>query len=175
MKIIATLFFCVLNFITYAQKTYTTKSAKITFFSHTKAEDIKATNAQVESKMIDKTGLLSFAVLIKGFKFENALMQQHFNEKDYMNSDKFSKATYTGAITNIATVNFAKNGVYPITSQGNITIHGVSQAITATGTITIAKGQVSIKSVFKIQPINFGINSNDIAKDIEITLAAIYK
>ncbi len=58
----------------HAQKIYATKSAQVKFFSSTKAEDIEATNSQAESKLSDK-GQLMFSLLIKGFRFENDLMQ----------------------------------------------------------------------------------------------------
>ncbi|MFY8128971.1 MAG: YceI family protein [Chitinophagaceae bacterium] len=158
-----------------AQKTYSTKTAKIKFFSHTPAEDIQATNSQVESKLVDKTGALSFVMLMKGFVFENALMQEHFNGKDYLNSPAFPKATFTGNITNIAAVNFAKNGKYNVTVSGNLTIKGKTQKTTATGTITVNNGKLVATSVFKIKLKDFGINvSEEIAEVIEITVTANY-
>lgn len=158
-----------------AQKTYSTKTAKIKFFSHTPAEDIQATNSQVESKLVDKTGALSFVMLMKGFVFENALMQEHFNGKDYLNSPAFPKATFTGNITNIAAVNFAKNGKYNVTVSGNLTIKGKTQKTTATGTITVNNGKLVATSVFKIKLKDFGLNvSEEIAEVIEITVTANY-
>jgi polyisoprenoid-binding protein YceI len=157
-----------------AQKTYSTKSAQVKFFSHTAAEDIEAKNSQVLCSLNDKTGKIDFAVLIKGFKFENSMMQQHFNEKDYMYSDKFPKSIFTGTVTNIASINFSKNGVYNVTAEGNLIMHGSSQKIKQNGTITIATGKVILKSVFKIKPKNYGINVPDIADDIEITIESIF-
>ncbi len=157
-----------------AQKTYSTKSAKVKFYSHTAAEDIEAKNSQVLCSLNDKTGQVNFAVLIKGFKFENTLMQQHFNEKDYMYSDKFPKATFTGTISNIATVNFAKNGTYNVTADGNLTMHGSTQKVKQSGSIIVLNGKVTLRSVFKIKPKNFGINVSDIAEDIEITVESAF-
>jgi hypothetical protein len=158
-----------------AQKTYSTKTAKIKFFSHTPAEDIQATNSQVESKLVDKTGALSFAMLMKGFVFENALMQEHFNGKDYLNSPAFPKASFTGTISNISTVNFTKNGKYNVTVNGNLTIKGKTQKVTATGSITVNNGKLAATSVFKIKLKDFGISvSEEIAEVIEITVTANY-
>lgn len=158
-------------FFVQAQKTYSTKAAKVKFFSHTVAEDVEALNSQVLSSLNDKTGAINFAVLIKGFKFENSLMQQHFNDKDYMHSDKFPKATFVGNVTNIASVNFTKNGTYNATAEGTLTMHGKLQKIKQTGTISIANGKVLLKSVFKIKPKDFGITVPDgIADVIEVTV-----
>ena len=158
-----------------AQKTYTTKAAKVKFFSHTVAEDVEAINNQVVCSINNKTGQVSFAALIKGFKFENSLMQQHFNGKDYMNSDKFSKANFTGTITNITTVNFVKNGIYTVSVDGILTLHGISQNIQPTGVIIVANSKVSLKSTFKIKPKSFGVTVPDgIADELETTVISSF-
>jgi polyisoprenoid-binding protein YceI len=175
MKKILILLTFVLPMMAFAQKTYSTKSAIVKFFSHTSAEDIEAKNSQVLCSLNDKTGQLSFAVLIKGFKFENSLMQQHFNEKDYMFSDKFPKSTFTGTITNIGTVNFTKNGTYNVVADGNFIMHGTTQKVKQNGTINVLNGLVTLKSTFKIKPKNFGINVSDIADDIEITVESSFQ
>ena len=158
-------------FFVQAQKTYSTKAAKVKFFSHTVAEDVEALNSQVLCSLNNKSGQMNFAVLIKGFKFENSLMQEHFNEKDYMYSDKFPKATFAGNITNIATVNFTKNGIYKVVADGTLTMHGTPQKIKQAGTLTIANGKISLKSVFKIKPKPFGIVVPEgIADTLEVTV-----
>lgn len=168
------LLFAIVPSLVFAQKIYSTKTAKVKFYSHTPAEDIEATNSQGDSRL-NTDGTLNFSMLIKGFVFENALMQQHFNEKDYMNSPAFPKATFTGKITNITTVNFAKNGTYTVQVQGNITMKGKTKAVTATGKITVTGTAISASSVFKIRPKDFGIDASDIADKVEITVTANYK
>ncbi len=164
--------------VSFSQKTYATKSAQVKFYSHTPAEDIEATNNQAESKLIDKTGQLMFSLLIKGFRFENELMQEHFNGKDYMDSDKFPKAEFKGTIANIAAVNFTKDGIYNVNASGNLTIRGITKLVTAKATVTVTKGVVSSKSVFKIKIKDFGLTGKDIgsviANDMEITTTAKY-
>ena len=105
-------------------------------------------------------------------------MQEHFNGDEYMNSTKFPKATYKGTITNIAAINFTKNGSYAATSEGSLTIRGITKKIKTTGTVSIANGKPIIKTVFKIALKDYGIAGSEIggsiAKDIEITLNAVY-
>ena len=100
----------------FAQKTYSTKTGQISFDASATV-DIKAVNNQVDSKFIDNTGQMIFSLLIKSFKFANGLMEDHFNE-DYMESTKFPKADFKGYISNVASVNFAKNGTYPVNADG---------------------------------------------------------
>lgn len=56
------------------------------------------------------TGQLEFAVLIKGFQFDKALLEEHFNE-NYMESSKFPKSTFKGMIENPSAVDWSKHGV----------------------------------------------------------------
>ncbi len=160
--------------IVQAQKIYSTKTAKIKFYSHTPAEDIEATNSQGDSRL-NTNGTLNFSMLIKGFIFENALMQQHFNEKDYMNSAVFPKATFVGKITNLNAINFGKNGTYKAQVQGTLNIKGKQKPVNATATIVVNGTNVNATSVFKIKPKDFGINASDIAENVEITVTANYK
>jgi len=70
--------------------------------------------------------------------------------------------------------NFLKNGVYSVTAEGNITMHGSTQKVKQNGTITVAGGKITLKSIFKIKPKSFGINVPDIADDIEITVESTF-
>lgn len=153
---------------------YSTNKASIRFFSSTSEEDIEATNNQTASALNDQTGDLRFVALIKSFRFENELMQDHFNEKDYMNSDAFPKSEFKGKITNINSINFSKDSSYNVTATGSLTIHGITKKIIATGTLTIAHQKINLKSVFKINRIDYGITSDEVGDTIEITVIATY-
>jgi hypothetical protein len=155
-------------------KIYTTNKASIRFFSTTPEEDIEATNSQALSSLNIQTGVLNFAALIKGFHFENELMQNHFNDKDYMNSDAFPKSEFKGVISNINKVNFSKDGNYNVTATGNLSIHGATRKVTATGILSLNSGIVTLKSVFKINRVDYGITTNEVADALEITVTAKY-
>ena len=148
-----------------AQKVYATKTGQITFNATGGLEKIAAVNNQVDSKFVDATGQMIFGVLIKGFKFENQLMEDHFNE-NYMESTKFPKADFKGYILNIKEVNFAKDGVYPITVEGALTIHGVSQKVSTKGSLTIQQGKASIEGGFNIKIKEYGITGLYIGEKI---------
>ena len=138
-----------------SQKVYATKTGQISFdATGTCAEAIKATNNQVDSKFVDKSGQIVFSVLIKGFKFANALMEDHFNE-NYMESTKFPKADFKGFITNIASVNFTKDGIYEVSAKGTLTIGGKGKEITVPGTITVENGKPTIKANLSIPLTDF--------------------
>lgn len=155
-------------------KTFKSTKGQIRFFSSTPAEDIEATNTQILSSITDK-GAIQFAALIKGFRFENELMQAHFNEEKYLNSDKFPKSEFKGNIVNFSSVNLTKDGSYPVTAEGNLTLHGVTKKVTAKGTITVSNGKLKLNSVFKLHVQDFDVDGSEVAEQLEITVNADYQ
>lgn len=153
-----------------AQKIYSTKNGKISFFSNAPLEDIEATNNEVESKLASANGQVAFTLLMKGFQFENELMEEHFNE-NYVESTKFPKADFNGFITNIKDINFAKDGTYTAKVKGTLTIHGVSKEITQDGTITIAGAKATAKTKFTISLKDYNIGGSLIGKKIADKIA----
>jgi hypothetical protein len=148
-----------------AQKVYATKTGQIFFNATGGAVAIAAVNNQVDSKFIDATGQIIFGVLVKGFKFENQLMEDHFNE-NYMESTQFPKADFKGYIKNIKEVNFIKDGTYPITIEGSLTIHGTAQKVSTNGTLQVAEGKPTITGEFSIKIKDYGIKGLYIGEKI---------
>jgi hypothetical protein len=157
------------------EKILLTRLASIRFYSHGTSEDIEATNASVACSFNETNGQLKFTGLIRGFVFENEMMQEHFNDPDYMNSAAFPKTSFIGTIQNIKSINFTKDGNTKVTSEGTLTIHGVSKRITTPGSIIISAGNTTLKSIFKIKRADFGINTDEIAEELEITVISEFK
>lgn len=160
----------------YAQK-YVTRTGKVSFFSATSLENIKAINNEAGAVLDSKTGDFVFQAAIKSFKFEKALMQEHFNE-NYMESDKYPKAEYKGKITDIANVNFAKDGEYKVNTTGKLTIHGVPRDVTIPSIVTVKGNTATVNSKFKVKPADYKIKipamvEGKIAKEIEVTVNSI--
>jgi polyisoprenoid-binding protein YceI len=91
-------------------------------------------------------------------------MQQHFNE-DYMESDKYPKAFFKGVIVNISSINFSKDGSYPGTVKGTLTIHNVSKEIEVPGTFIIHGGNISAKAQFTVALADYNIFIPGLVKD----------
>ena len=140
-----------------AQKVFATKSGQIYFNATGALVKIAAVNNQVDSKFVDATGQIIFGVLVKGFKFENQLMEDHFNE-NYMESTQFPKADFKGYITNIKEINFSKDGAYPIQVEGTLTIHGIAQKTTTKGKLTLSQGKPTLEGEFNIKIKDYGIS-----------------
>lgn len=139
-----------------AQK-YMTKGGSIKFSSNTPMEKIEAVNKQVNSALDFSNGNFVFRVLVRGFEFPKALMQEHFNE-NYMESEKFPNATFNGKITNIKDVNIAKDGVYKAVVEGDLTIHGVTKKVKVDGTLEVKSGKIIGKAIFDVKPKDYNIS-----------------
>ena len=167
------------TFNTTQAQTQFTKNGKISFFSKTSMENIEAANNQVVSVLGVKTGSIQFSVLMTGFLFKKALMQEHFNE-DYMESAKYPKATFKGTITDISKVDFSKDGNYTVSVSGDLTLHGVTNKVTVPGTINIVGGKINATSTFSILVADYKIDipkvvQNNISKSIEIKVDCNYQ
>lgn len=147
-----------------AQDRYFTKTGKIEFFSKASLEDIEAKNKTVTAVLDSKTGAMQFSVQMKGFEFEKALMQEHFNE-NYVESGKYPKAEFKGAIANNADVNYGKEGSYNVTVKGKLTIHGVTKDVEAPGTIKVESDKLEGKSTFTIKLSDYNISIPSVVKD----------
>jgi polyisoprenoid-binding protein YceI len=132
-----------------AQDKFFTKSGNIQFSSKGVIETIEATHRSVTCVLDSKTGDIQFAVLMKGFEFRKAMMQEHFNE-NYVESDKYPKSEFRGQITNNSEVNYAKDGSYTVHIKGKLTLHGQTKDVEADGKITVKDGKLIAASKFKI-------------------------
>ena len=150
----------------------------IKFFSSTPAEDIEAHNYKSIATLETETGDLVFSVPMQSFDFDKRLMQKHFNQEKFLNTSTFPKAKLIGKITNLAAINFAKDGDYQAKVKGEMTIKGKSQAFEAIASIKVEGSAISLNSKFMLTLADFdvafkkGKPSKNIAKAVEVTVEA---
>jgi len=182
-KIVTTLAILLFSTTLVNAQKYMTKAGTIKFFSDTPMEKIEAVNRQVNSALDFSTGNFVFKVLIKGFEFPKALMQEHFNE-NYMESEKFPNSTFNGKINNIKDVNLAKDGVYKVVVEGDLAMHGVTNKVKVNGTIEVKGGKVIGLATFNVAPKDYNIIipqavikniSEAIQVDVNVTLDKLNK
>ncbi|MCB0495817.1 MAG: YceI family protein [Cyclobacteriaceae bacterium] len=159
----------------WSQK-YFTRNADVKFFSEAPAENIEAQNRQVTCVLNTENGEIAFSVQMKGFHFEKALMEEHFNE-NYVESHKYPKATFAGKIMDFNKVDISKNGTYKVKVEGTMTLHGVEKQMDADGELTIKGEEIIVSSKFdmKIADYNIAIPNavvDKIAEVIEVSLDA---
>jgi len=159
-------FFCLCIFciVVKAQEKQFTKNGKISFYSKAPLEDIEGRNKSVTCVLDTKTGNLQFSVMMKGFEFRKALMQQHFNE-NYVESDKYPKAEFKGAVINNRDIDYAKEGTYPAKVKGKLTLHGETKEVNAEGTIQVANGRIIASTDFTLLLSDYKIAIPGIVKD----------
>jgi polyisoprenoid-binding protein YceI len=161
LSIIALLFFA--NQVFSQSKLYT-KTASITFHSSAAMEKIEATNNKALSVWIPADGKIEFSVLLKGFEFDKALMQEHFND-DYMESDKFPKATFKGMVENSKTIVLTGDQSYNVKVNGSLTMHGITKPVSTTATIKVKNGVVSAMANFTLLLADYNIKIPSIVAD----------
>jgi hypothetical protein len=141
---------------------YTTRNGFVGFYSKTALEDIKAENNQVFAIIEPGTKKLAFSLLLKGFVFPKELMQEHFNE-NYVESDKYPKANFTGAYTGDA--DLSKDGVYKVMVKGDLNLHNTTKAVEAPATLEVKAGHLIGSAEFKVRPEDFNISIPSLVRD----------
>ncbi|MDB5280157.1 MAG: YceI family protein [Ferruginibacter sp.] len=149
--------FTLLIFAAFGQPKYFTKTGKISFYSKSSMENIEAVNTKVVSVWDVASGQIEFAVLLKGFEFEKALMQEHFNE-NYVESDKYPKAVFKGIIENSKTIQLSGDNVSTVKVNGTLTLHGVTNPVSTNAVITVKSGVVAASCNFSITLADYKIS-----------------
>ena len=151
------------SFLSFSQEKYISRNGQIQFIASTPLETIDPVNNHVSCILDTENGKIVFQLKMISFKFEKALMEEHFNEK-YVESDKFPKSTFVGQIQNW--VDFTWNGIeQDVVVKGKITIHGIEKEIIAKGVIETSKSTISLSSSFDIIILDFGIKIPRLVRD----------
>lgn len=159
----------------FSQGKFFTRTGQISFSSKGTLETIRAQNKTVTCVLDSKTGQLQFSVMMRGFEFKKALMQEHFNE-NYVESDKYPNADFKGQIISSPLPDLSKDGNYPVKVKGNLTIKGITQEQAADGTLTVKQGAVQADAIFNIQLSDYKIKipsvvKNNLANTVNIAVA----
>jgi hypothetical protein len=159
----------------WGQGKYMTRAGHVSFFSASIMEDIEARNDKVAAVFDLASGQIAFSVPIHEFQFKRTLMQEHFNE-NYMESDKFPKATFTGQLLNAPQVlKQLATTTQTVEVEGNLTMHGVTHKAIVTGTLQLRDGQLVVFAYFNVAPADFSIDipllvREHIAKSVSVRI-----
>lgn len=163
---------------TAGQGKYLTNNGYIRFYSHTVIEDITAENNKVASVIDASSGEVAIIVTMSAFEFEKKLMQEHFNE-NYVESEKFPKATFNGTIKNNSEVKYDSKGTYKVTVAGEMTIHGTTLPVSSEGSIVVTSSGIEAYTKFMLNPEDYNIKipkvvRKNISEKMEITAELKY-
>jgi len=158
----------------YAQDKFFTKNGKVYFDATVAAspEKIEAVNNTVTCVIDIKTGNIQFSLLMKGFQFERALMEEHFNE-NYVESSKYPKAEFKGTVSNISAINFNKDAANTVKVKGILKMHGEAKEIETEGKLIIKSGKITAMAIFPVQFADFRISIPKIVSDKVAKVARI--
>ncbi|HMT27944.1 MAG TPA: YceI family protein [Bacteroidia bacterium] len=154
---------------------FKTNSGKITFKSDAPLETIYAESTDLRGIIDTSKNTFAFSVAIISFTgFNGPLQKEHFNE-NYMESDLYPVATFTGKI--IEEIDYSAKGIYEVRAKGVLNIHGVKQERIIKGKVEVNKDQIVIKSEFIITMADHDIRIpkivyQKIAPDIDVTINA---
>ncbi len=164
MKNLFTLGLILFTVALFAQDKVITKNGNINFEASVPAfEEIKAKNENVTCILNTKTGEIASLALIKGFRFKIALMEEHFNE-NYMESDKYPKATFKGTIINFDLSKLTTTYT-EYTVKGKLEIHGKSKDISSLAKIRKTDKGIDLITNFDVYASDFAIEIPSVVKN----------
>ncbi|MCF6130209.1 YceI family protein [Flavobacterium sp. AS60] len=169
----------IMSLSSFAQTKMITKTAKVTFEASVPAfEEVKAKNESATLVLNPSSGEIASLVLIKGFRFKVALMEEHFNE-NYMESDSYPKATFKGKIDNFDVSKLTETAKAYII-KGKMEMHGKSKDITFTANIKKTGNGIEIDADFNLNTDDYGIEipsvvSKKVSKKVAVKLDAALK
>ncbi|NER18878.1 YceI family protein [Spongiivirga citrea] len=152
-----------------AQTKYLDKNGVLIFEASEKLfEEVKAVNESVTVIFNEETNEIASLALIKGFRFKNSLMQEHFNE-NYIESGKYPKAIFKGKL-----VDFNPDAK-KVTVKGTLEVRGKKKEIETTLNMQKVDGMISMTGEFVVSPSDFDIEipkivRNKIAREVNVKL-----
>jgi polyisoprenoid-binding protein YceI len=162
-----------------AQNKLATKNAAITFKSETSVETIDATSNQAGSIIDKERRAVAFSVSMRSFKFDKALMEEHFNEK-YVHSDQYPTAKYKGTI--VGDIDWSKPGLYKqVKIEGTMYFHGKEKPLTVYADIEVVDGgTIKAAASFTLLLADYGVEvpalvEEQVSKSIAVQIEALYK
>ena len=140
-----------------------TRSGEIKFEASVPAFEEVAAKNNTASCIFDKsTGEIAVLALVKAFRFKVPLMEEHFNE-NYIESDKFPKATFKGKVTNYEATKLL-SGKATFDVEGDFTLHGVTKKVKIKITFVQSGEKLVATSTFKVKSLDYNIKIPSVVK-----------
>jgi len=156
-----------------AQNKFSTSKGEIKFASKAQLEMISAVSNKMQGRVDPATNKFAFLVSVQSFQgFNSELQRKHFNE-NYMESEKFSTARFSGKI--IEQVDYERDNAIEVRAKGELEIHGQMQTRIIKAKVTIKGNQMVIEAHFMVPLADHSITipkivSQKIATEIEVDI-----
>lgn len=164
MKITITYLIAFLSLNIFSQTKYITKNGTVNFEASVSSfEEVKAINYSVTAIIDTKNGEFAALVLVKGFRFKNALMEEHFNE-NYAESDRYPKAIFRGKLEEFSLEKLSSKSIFKI--NGMLTFHGETKKLEDIPLKFSNDGDIiQVSGSFKVNTSDFNIKIPKVVKD----------
>lgn len=146
-------------------QTYKTRDGNI-YFNPNKNQSNKEYSAlSKEATAVLNADKSEVALLVpmKSFHFNNALLEEHFNE-NYLHTNKYPNGTYKGKLIGFDKSMLTKDGEYKISSEGTVDMHGVQKPFKAPVTLTVKGGVATFLCNFTIKAADHNIEIPELVK-----------
>jgi hypothetical protein len=153
---IATTVFC---------QTYKTREGVIYFNPNKdpKNKEYAAQTKEATAVLKVETGEVALLVPMKSFHFNNALLEEHFNE-NYLHTNKYPNGTYKGKLIGFTKSMLEKDGDYKLSSEGEMELHGVKKPFKAPVLLKVKNKVVTFVCNFNVKAQDYNIEIPDIVK-----------
>lgn len=152
------------------------ENGKINLRSDASLELIQARTNKLRGVIDPNNQTFAWSVEVRYFEgFNSPLQREHFNE-NYMESDQYPKASFSGKI--IEKTDFRQGGVQIIRAKGKLNIHGVEQERIIKCQIENKGGKLYITTEFTVAVADHNITipkivHQKIAEEISIKVEAV--
>lgn len=172
MKNAILIFFLTLVSSIYCQERYLTRTGEIHFEASVPSfEPVASQNNSATVILNPSDGAIAALALIKAFRFENALMEEHFNE-NYAESYKYPKATLKGSIEGFSIEKLSEKSTQMM-MNAQLTFHGVTKSLDIPVEISKKGRTILFHAEFSLKPEDFnikvpGVVRNKVAKKVNV-------
>ena len=157
MKKICVILLVLISMSVSAQSKFFTKTGHTEFKASVEAfEPVEATNKSTTAVLNTNNGAIAALLFVKAFHFEIALMEEHFNE-NYMDSDKFPKATFKGHLEKFDMDRLSKESI-ELDLKGVLNVRGKDKHIETIAKLSKVDGKILLEADFSVAPQDFDID-----------------
>ncbi|WP_350284464.1 YceI family protein [uncultured Croceitalea sp.] len=162
------------SFTCNAQNKYLDKNGTIVFEASEKLfEEVKAQTQSATAILNIDTHEIASLALVKGFRFKNSLMEEHFNE-NYIESDTYPKAVFKGKLVAFDSTALTETPS-DIVVEGTLELHGKTKDVRTTLSVHKIEDTIAMEGSFKVAAADFNIEipkivRNKIAKEVLVQI-----
>lgn len=154
MRLVLSLVFLLLTHCAQAQ-IFEVFDGNVRFHSNAPQELIRAESNKLRGAIDLDRNTFAFRVRMNTFEgFNSPLQQEHFNE-NYMESNIFPEALFSGKI--IEDVDLRREGNYRVRAKGKMQIHGFAQECIVYAHVLSAKNKIDIQADFVVTLADYNI------------------